>query len=134
MNKIHELMQCLDTLSQAAQDEIRDKLMIVSENEWHDVKQLYKRFENDDIVDFNETPYTWYREDDLEDSGYIHESDLIERAVDDIEGLCEQLAKEKVPQTIISIETLHCLYTGQPMSQDETDLVKAILDEAGYDV
>lgn len=133
MSKIHELMMCLDTLSHAAQDEIKDKLMISSENEWHDVKQLYRRFEANEIVDLIETPYTWYREDDLEESGYIHESNLIERA-DDIEGLCKQLAKEKVPQTIISIETLHCLYTGQPMSQDETDLVKAILDEAGYDV
>ena len=47
MSKIQDLLQCLDTLSQAAQDEIKDKLMISSENEWHDVKQLYRRFEAD---------------------------------------------------------------------------------------
>lgn len=134
MNKIEEVMRCLETLSQAAQDEIKDKLMISSENEWHDVKQLYRRFEADEIVDFNETPYTWYREDNLEESGYIHESQLMSLAVDDIEGLCKQLAKEKQPQTIISIDTLHCLYTGQPLEQVELDLVKAVLDEAGYDV
>ena len=132
--KITETLQCLETLSESAQNEIKDKLMVVSENEWHDVKQLYRRFEADEIVDFNETPYTWYREDDLEEYGYIHESYIMERAVDDIEGLCKQLAKEKQPQTIIGIETLHCLYTGQPLEQVETDLVKAILDEAGYDV
>ena len=124
-------MQCLDTLSQATQDEIRDKLMISSENEWHDVKQLYRRFEADEIVDFNETPYTWYREDDLEGSGYIHERDLIERAVDDIEGLCNQLAKEKQPQTIISIETLGKLYKKEQLTDVERDLVEAILEEAG---
>lgn len=125
MNKIQDLLQCLDTLSQAAQDEIKDKLMIVSENEWHDVKQLYRRFEAD------ETPYTWYREDDLEDSGYIHESDLIERAVDDIEGLCNQLAKEKTPQTIVSIELLGKLYKKEQLTDNDSELVEAILQEAG---
>ena len=124
-------MRCLDTLSQASQDEIKDKLMISSENEWHDVKQLYRRFEADEIVDFNETPYTWYREDDLEQSGYVHERDLMERAVDDIEGLCKQLAKEKQPQTVIGIETLGKLYKKEQLTDNDSELIKAILEEAG---
>lgn len=96
MSKIQEVMMCLDTLSQAAQDEIKDKLMISSENEWHDVKQLYRRFEADEIVDFNETDYSWYREDDLEESGYIHESSMVDYICNNPKYLNEAMNQMKL--------------------------------------
>ena len=133
MRHLQAILDTLKDLNDEQQKPFRDATMITSENDWHDLVHT-----NDaEIIHMNDTDYTWYREDDLRESGYIHESEIIEQAVEDIEGLCVQLAKEKEPQTIISVETLNILYknqkkTGTQLKRDEQDLIKAILEENGY--
>lgn len=131
-----ELQTILDTLkdmSNFEQKPIRDALMITSEDAWHNL--VHSNLE--EFVDVANDDYTWHREDDLKGAGYIHEDDLMEQAVNDIEGLCDQLAKEKEPQTIIAIELLNKLYIADEgtskITKDEYKLIEAILEENGYD-
>ena len=126
------ILNTLKDLPESDQKPFRDALMITSENDWHDLVHLT---DTSDIIDLNEESHTWYREDDLAQEGYFHESVIPAMAIGDIEGLCVQLAKEKEPQTIIAIETLHKLYEAKGyLSKNETDLIKAILNENGYEV
>lgn len=67
--KITEILQCLETLSESAQNEIKDKLMVTSSDEWHDICQLHTYVDNH-IVDTDCDDYIHVN--DLETHGYVH--------------------------------------------------------------
>lgn len=131
IDNLKSVLEALRDLPDDAQQIIKDKLMICSENDWHDLTHS----STDNLIDTYNDSYTWYREDELEQYGYIHEGDLMEQAVEDIEGLCKALSREKEPQTIISIDILHKLYTGDDdgLTAEEVQLCEAILDENGLE-
>jgi hypothetical protein len=129
MKHMQTILDTLKDLSPEQQQPFRDAMMITSENDWHDLVHTNVS----EIVDMNDTDDTWYREDDLSDAGYFHESVIPEMAVADIEGLCKALSREKIPQTIIDIETLGVLYVGGDLTKENEALIEAILDEDGFD-
>ncbi len=132
MKQLQTILDTLKDLNDEQQKPFRNALMITSENDWHDLVHTNVS----GIVDMNDTDYTWYREDDLSEEGYFHESVIPEMAVADIEGLCKALSREKEPQTIITIELLNKLYIADEgtskITKDEYKLIKAILEENGY--
>lgn len=118
------ILQTLKDLPEEAQTPFRDALMLHSDNSWHDlVSNDLERF-----VDTENDNYTWYRSDDLESCGYIHEDDLWETVDNDGEGLDRLLSKNN--EMRLSKETVSKMYNDKGgLTKDEEDLIEAFLYE-----
>lgn len=127
MNKLDTIKTILQTLKDApesVQQPFRDALMAHSDNQWHDLVSN----DLEALVDTENDPYIWYREDDLESCGYFHEDTLWERVWDDQEGLDRLLSKHN--EMRLSKDTVTKLMKDRrTLTQDEQDLIEAFLDE-----
>ena len=118
------ILQTLKDLPEEVQKPFRDALMVHSDNQWHDL------ISNDleGFVDTYNDNYAWYRSDELESYGYIHENDLWEQVDNDGEGLDRLLSKNN--EMRLSKDTVNKLYTDKrKLTKDERDLIEAFLDE-----
>jgi hypothetical protein len=134
LNTIQTLLSSLSSLSDSAQQEIKDKLVICDSNTWHDLTRLEL---DNSIVDIEEDGHVWYRDDDLRDCGYIHESDILDYL--DISEIDKHLAKSNDYR--LNIDVIEKLYKSRArlvdadyvLTQDEDALIKAMLDDEGLD-
>ena len=118
------ILQTLKDLPEEAQKPFRDALMVHSDNQWHDLVSN----DLEGFVDTYNDNYAWYRSDELESYGYIHESDLWETVDNDGEGLDRLLSKNNDMR--LSKDTVNKLYTDKrKLTKDERDLIEAFLDE-----
>ena len=118
------ILQTLKDLPPEAQRPFRDALMVHSDNHWHDL--VYNDLEG--FVDTYNDNYAWYRSDELESYGYIHENDLWETVDNDGEGLDRLLSKNN--EMRLSKDTVIKLYTDKrKLTKDERDLIEAFLNE-----
>lgn len=128
MNKIDTIKTILQTLKDApesVQQLFKDASMVHSDNSWHDLVSN----DLEGFVDtYNDDPYTWYRSDELESYGYIHEDELWDKVDDDGEGLDRLLSKNN--EMRLAKETVSKLYNDKrKLTKDEKDLIEAFLDE-----
>lgn len=129
MNITKDQMQIMVTtlkdLPYDSQKPIRDALMITSENAWHDL--VHSNF--DSFVDVENDSKTWYCEDDLNQYGYIHESDLKDAIENDLELVDKVLAKKS--EYRINIDIIYKLKNNEALTKIESELVDAMLDDQG---
>ena len=118
------ILQTLKDLPEESQKPFRDALMLHSDNQWHDLVSN----DREGFVDIENDDYTWYRSDDLESCGYIHEDELWDKVDDDGEGLDRLLSKNN--EMRLAKETVSKLYNDKrKLTKDEKDLIEAFLDE-----
>lgn len=127
LNQIQNLLDCLKSLSESAQQEIKDKLMICNTTDWDRLADT--DLENEGIVDTFNDDHSWYRSDDLSNYGYIHEDDIMDHV--SLQDIDDTLAKDS--KYVLHIDTIEKLYKNEALSDDEKELIKAMLDDEGID-
>ncbi len=124
-NQIQTILDTLKDLPESSQKAFRDALVITSENDWHDLVHSSL----DAYVDTENDSYTWYREDELTDCGYIHESDLKDAIESDLELVDKVLAKKS--EYRVNIDIIYKLKNNETLTKDESELVNAMLEDEG---
>lgn len=126
MDNINKLKTLLDKFNNISAD-VKSSVLNDSHLTDYDFGELVNSLDN--MIDLDSTTNIYYHEDDLRDYGYISEIDIPDIMTDDLEMVDRWLSKRS--ECRIDLDVLLALYKGEELSNDDKDLVKALLDDAG---